>query len=101
MEKSNENNDKEMLNWFQELEEPLNPTDPYVVIDPETSKAGIVVGYSGSETANTDQEKTKYDAIKVPLINLNGINLTEDKIESMTIIYNDFAPKLKLIINVV
>lgn len=99
MEKSNENNDKEMLNWFQELEEPLNPTDPYVVIDPETSKAGIVVGYSGSETANTDQEKTKYDAIKVPLINLNGINLTEDKIESMTIIYNDFAPKLKLIIN--
>ena len=34
--------------------------------------------------------------VLVPLINLNGMNLDENKIESVEIFYNEFAPKLIL-----
>lgn len=98
MEKSNESNN-EIQTWLLEVEEPLNITDPFVVHDPELSKPGIVKNYVSSETGNTDVEKVKYDGVSVPLVDLNGTNLTEDQIESLTIFYNDFTPKMTLIVD--
>ena len=98
MEKTNENNE-EYLEWLMDIKTPENDSDPYVIIDPELQKAEIVTRYIGEETQNLEFEKTMSDAILVPLINLNGMNLDEDKIESVEIFYNEFAPKLILIVN--
>jgi hypothetical protein len=100
MEKTNKSPNDSIKNWLCEVEEPFNPTDPFVVHDAELYKPQIASVYSTKEVSkNANDNKTKIEAILTPLINLNGIKLKEELIESFKLIYQGFAPKLILVIN--
>ena len=86
------------------LVEPYNPTDPIVKFDPELEKSHIVVPYTNTETQddssninqNTKQNQTRYDAIVVPLIQINQYKLGDDQIEDVEIKIEKFLPELHL-----
>lgn len=79
------------------LAEPYNFTDPFVIFDPEVKKPSAVENYiSEEEDKNAPAEKTKWDGIKYPIINLNGVNIPPKNIQSFVLKFRDFIPTLEL-----
>ena len=97
---SNSSQNKNVDEWLSLLEEPINPTDPVVIFDPDLEKPNIVRKIDDDEVnSNSEFDHKKIDAIAVPLININGINLQSQQIEEFKLSFVKFVPELKLVVN--
>ena len=86
-----------------ELVEPYNPTDPIVKMDPEMDQYHIALPYQSTESTeekgpgdNAPGAQTRYDAIVVPLVQINQTKLNDDQIETVEIYVSGFLPELYL-----
>lgn len=84
---------------------PTNPTDPIVVFDPDNKSPHIVVQYDNTESSDDSHydktdlgSQTKYDAIAVPLVQVNETKIADANIKTVEILISDFFPKLNLVI---
>lgn len=80
----------------------INPTDPIVVFDPPEPKK-LYKLYDSVEPKNSidgpsQVDTLRDDGINMPIIRLNNFSLKDENIDYMKIYFNDFLPKIHLVI---
>ena len=85
------------------LIEPYNPTDPIVKMDPEKEKTHIARSYMNTDTSDEEapylsntSAQTRYDAIIVPLVQINQTQILDAQIISVEVSISGFLPTLYL-----
>lgn len=85
-----------------ELIEPFNPTDPIVILDPTIQKTVVAKLWDKKDNNslgnNSNTESTKYEGIKIPVIQLNNRVLETHDIIEFKLYCTDFFPEIELLI---
>ena len=80
----------------------INPTDPIVVFDPPEPKKLYKLYDPVEPTQSTDGpsqvDALRDDGINMPIIRLNNFSLKGENIDYMKIYFNDFLPKIHLVV---
>ena len=85
------------------LNKNINKTDPIVVFDPGFDTKNLYKIYDSVEPKNSTDgpsqiDTLKDDGINMPIIRLNNFSLKGENIDYMKIFFNDFLPKIHLVV---